>query len=374
MPRAEASMIEAIQGHSLELPFKQSFAHAAAVRASTQAIWVSASGAGVIGYGEGCPREYVTGESVRSALAFVATNASIWRQSILDLDSLRHWVRTHERDIDANPAAWTAVELALLDLFGKVRGTAVESLLGLPPLKGPFRYTAVIGDGLPKEFEGQLARYRQAGFSSFKIKLAGQAQRDLAKVHALQAAGIAPQSVRADANNLWADADAAAAALQSLQFRFFALEEPLRAGDYIGMARIADALDSKIVLDESMARPQQIDALPGTAGRWLANLRVSKMGGLLRSLEFLQAARRKGLRIIVGAHVGETSLLTRAGMTAAAAAGDALVAQEGAFGTHLLQRDVVAAPLMFGAGGILDADALALGDGPGWGLSIRDTS
>jgi hypothetical protein len=61
-------------------------------------------------------------------------------------------------------------------------------------------------------------------------------------------------------------------------------------------------------------------------------------------------------------------------MTAAAAAGDALVAQEGAFGTHLLQRDVVAAPLMFGAGGILDADALALGGGPGWGLSIRDIS
>jgi L-alanine-DL-glutamate epimerase-like enolase superfamily enzyme len=123
-----------------------------------------------------------------------------------------------------------------------------------------------------------------------------------------------------------------------------------------------------------MARPRQLVVLPSSPERWLANLRVSKMGGLLRSLEFLQAARRTGVRIIVGAHVGETSLLTRAGLAAAAAAGDALVSQEGAFGTHLLQRDVVDAPLMFGAGGILDADALALGKAPGWGLSICEAT
>lgn len=367
-------MIEAIRADSLAIPFKQSFRHASAARVSTQTIWVTASGSGVIGYGEGCPREYVTGESVKSAQAFVAARAGTWCESIRDLDDLKDWARTHEREIDANPAAWTAVELAMLDLFGKAQGMPVESLLGLPPLTGRFRYTAVLGDAPPKEFEGQLARYRQAGFRSFKIKLAGDAQRDLAKVQALQAAAIAPETVRADANNLWSDADAATEALLSFQFRFSALEEPLRAGDYAGMARMAQALDSKIILDESMARPRQLDDLSGAPDRWLANLRVSKMGGLLRSLEFLQAARRKGVRIIVGAHVGETSLLTRAGLAAAAAAGDALVAQEGAFGTHLLERDVVAAPLMFGAGGILDADALGLGKATGWGLSIRDVT
>src|SRR5690348_18325102 len=105
-------MIEAIQAHSLAIPFKQSFTHAAAARASTQAILVTASGGGGVGYGEGCPREYVTGESVASALTFVAMHASLWCQRILDLDDLKDWVCAHEREIDANPAAWTAVELA----------------------------------------------------------------------------------------------------------------------------------------------------------------------------------------------------------------------------------------------------------------------
>jgi L-Ala-D/L-Glu epimerase len=66
--------------------------------------------------------------------------------------------------------------------------------------------------------------------------------------------------------------------------------------------------------------------------------------------------------------VGETSLLTRAALTVAAQAHDLLLAQEGAFGTHLLAADVCEEPLMFGAGG-----QLALRDpaAPGLGIAVR---
>ena len=91
------------------------------------------------------------------------------------------------------------------------------------------------------------------------------------------------------------------------------------------------------------------------------------MGGLLRSLEIVHAARARGIRVIVGAQVGETSLLTRAALTVATAAGGALVAQEGAFGTHLLQYDVCTPPLMFGDGGTLTPPASIVND-PGFGI------
>ena len=77
---------------------------------------------------------------------------------------------------------------------------------------------------------------------------------------------------------------------------------------------------------------------------------------------------RAGIGVIVGAQVGETSLLTRAALTVARAAGDALVAQEGAFGTFLLERDVCDPPLMFGAGGVLDASAHPMLTAPGLGV------
>jgi L-Ala-D/L-Glu epimerase len=365
-------MIRSIRCSSLEIPFRTSFKHASAARSTTQALWAVAQGPGDLrGFGEGCPREYVTGESLASAQAFVARHAGQWQERIRDVASLSAWAREHLAQIDADPAAWSAVELALLDLLGKLQRQPVETLLGLAPLRGRFCYTAVIGDSPATEFDGWLARYRKLGFRDFKIKLSGDAARDAAKVRSLEAAGIAPASVRADANNLWASPEPAIEHLAALRFPFFALEEPLRAADYAGMAQVAQALDCRIILDESMARTGQLVALEAAPQRWLVNLRVSKMGGVLRSLGFVEEARRLGVRIIVGAHVGETSLLTRAALTVASAAGEALIGQEGAFGTHLLERDVTDAPLMFGAGGILHIEAAGIAAAPGWGLAIR---
>jgi len=360
--------LEAIRARSLNIPFNTTFRHAQAERAATQTLWVEAHAEGCTGYGEGCPREYVTGETLATAAAFCSAYASQWRESIRDLPTLRRWSAAHVRDIDRNPAAWAAVELALLDLLGKVENHPVEALLGLPPLSGSFRYTAVLGDAPGPQFAAQLRHYLAAGFEDFKVKLSGDSTRDEEKVRVLARAGLAGVAVRADANNLWPTAGAAIGALESLDFRFRAVEEPLRAGDYAGMARIAATLDTSIVLDESMIRSDQLGHLDATPGRWIVNLRISKMGGLLRSLDLVPQIRRRQLGLIIGAQVGETSVLTRAALTVANAARDILIAQEGAFGTHLLARDVAEPSLRFGAGGVLEADELRAG--AGWSLAI----
>ncbi len=357
--------IGSLSARTLAIPFKVSFAHASATRAAMQSLWIEAQDEnGTTGYGEGCPREYVTGESLSGAQAFIAAQQGEIRGAVHDLGSLRAWVDHHRALIDANPAAWCAVELALLDLFGKRAGVPVESLLGLPALSGRFRYTAVIGDSAPQRFAAELDRYRRVGFRDFKIKLSGDPARDASKAAALRAAGIAPDRVRADANNLWRNVADATQALKAADFAFFALEEPLPAGDIAGMAALARALDCAIILDESAARADQLERLPAGV-RWIINLRVSKMGGLLRSLALAAAARSAGAQIIVGAHVGETSVLTRAALTVVNAHRASVIAQEGAFGTHLLKRDVVDLPIMFGAGGELRADAVPTGAGFG---------
>lgn len=363
-------MIESIAARSLEIPFKTAFSHASASRDTTQSLWVEARMRdGAAGYGEGCPRDYVTGETLDGALAFVSGFKEIWLKEIRDVESLATWTRKRRAEIDANPAAWCAVELALLDAFSNEAGKTIEALLGLPRIGGKFRYTAVLGDAAGKRFEAELSRYRQTGFRDFKIKLSGNLLRDLDKVALLKAAGIAPDSVRADANNLWTDAGDAIQFLSRLDYRFRALEEPLRAGDHAGMNRIAAETGCSIILDESLLRADQLSLFADSPARWIVNLRISKMGGLIRSLELLDLVRRSGLRLVVGAHVGETSLLTRAALTIANAARDILVAQEGAFGTHLLEHDVIDPPIMFGAGGTLDASQLP--DGTGFGLIPR---
>ena len=68
----------------------------------------------------------------------------------------------------------------------------------------------------------------------------------------------------------------------------------------------------------------------------------------------------------VGGQVGETSILSRAGLIVAGEAGELLAGYEGAYGTHLLQWDVVTPSLSFGRGGLISLAAAGLGSvGPG---------
>jgi L-alanine-DL-glutamate epimerase-like enolase superfamily enzyme len=353
----------------LGIPFKEAFKHASAERMQTQSLWVECETTqGVNGVGEGCPREYVSGESLESTTAFIARHRALWLAEINSLETLRAWAEANRSVIDANPAAWSAVELAILDVLGKEKNSSIERLLGLPELGGNFRYTAVLGDASEAKFEAQLERYLKKGFTQFKIKLSGNLDRDKRKAASLRAARVPACMVRADANNLWPDADSAITHMRALDFAFMGLEEPIRAGEPEALRRIAIALGMKIILDESLLRLCQLSNYELDPQRWIVNLRISKMGGVLRSLELLSAIRKMGVGLVVGAHVGETSVLTRAGLIVANQARDILIAQEGAFGTHLLEHDVVEKPLMFGHGGMLDVE---FSGRPGLGLDVR---
>ena len=149
-----------------------------------------------------------------------------------------------------------------------------------------------------------------------------------------------------------------------------AIEEPLQVGDYDGCRRISQALEVPIILDESFLRIEQFHHLQPDPQTWILNIRVSKMGGILRSLAIAKQAKAMGFPIIIGAQVGETSILTRAALTVANQYRDILLAQEGAFGTYLLEHDITDIPLMFGKGGRLDAQSIS--GQPGLGLTFKN--
>lgn len=358
-----------IELKSLRIPFKVAFKHASASRNVTQGVLVIARANGLAGYGEGCPRDYVTGETDVSVAEFFDEHKNDIEANIADLHSLRAWCKHYESDIDKNPAAWCAIELALLDLFAKKTNQSVEALLGLPALTEPFEYSAVLGAMGAKQFAETLGRYRKLGLRHYKIKLSGEIERDRESVDILRTSGITPAQVRADANNLWSDHRAALDYLKSLNFDFTAVEEPLRPGQFAEMAWLAESLGAHIILDESIAREDQLAQLSGPSERWIVNLRVSKMGGVLRSLSLAQRCREGGFDVIVGAQVGETSLLTRAALTVVQAARDVVIAQEGAFGTLLLESDIVQPTLMFGPAGKLVPSSFGLDQSPGSGLT-----
>ncbi len=347
--------IKTLSIENLEIPFKLAFKHSSATRLQTESVIVVAeSVSGNKGYGEGCPRSYVTGETLETAFGFFES-VQPTLLNITNVDQIKAWVSEHQQTLDKNPAAWCAVELALLDLIGKENQQPVEMLLSLPELSGDFCYTAVLGVNSLPAFKKQLEKYAGLGFNDFKVKISGNIKEDQERILLFKTLEQQKIKIRLDANNLWKDADQAIDYIENLTHSFFAIEEPLQPGDYEGCRKIFQALKIPIILDESFTRIAQFENINAAPKNWIVNLRISKMGGLLRSLAIAEQAKRLRIPIIIGAQVGETSILTRAALTVANAYREILLGQEGAFGTHLLEHDITQQPIMFGKRGLLSA-------------------
>lgn len=349
---------------SVPIPFRTPFAHASATRRAAENLIVRVEDVdGRVGLGEGCPRAYVTGETVASAADAVAR----WSRDLLhldDLESLRAWLIDRQAEIAAAPSAFCAAELALLDLFARQADQPVEDLLGVAQRREPLVVTAVYGDKPAAIFLLQQARFRAAGMTVAKMKLSASPGRDAWRAKRLARVG----PLRLDANNLWPDAEAALKGLSALRGLAWAVEEPVQPQDWQGIATVGRESGLAIILDESFGGLEDFHRLePGP--RYLINLRLSHGGGLIRTLAAIQAAEQRGVEVILGSHVGETSILARAGLVAAAAA-RSLAGYEGAYGTRLLKHDLVTPSLGFGDDGKLIPARDWRGDAPGWGVAL----
>ena len=348
-----------IEAMPLKVALKTTFRHAAATRNEGESIWVRASRNENTGYGEGCPRVYVAGDDLESSIQWVKDHFTAGKAALETLEDLKRWVEDNRSVIDEYPSAWCAVELALLDLFSREKGCDVETLLGLDGRKRHGRYTAVLGDDKKWKYTTLADQYLIRGLSDFKIKLNGNLERDLEKLEILKYLSIQHAvediRIRFDANNLWKDrCDEAIPYLTALGGSAFALEEPVGPRNVRDLSRISTATGLPIILDESLCTLGDLSLFRTIPGKFIANIKVSRVGGLIRALGLIEELKKMGWPIIVGCHTGETSLLTRAALIAALAAGQSLIAQEGAFGDYLMEREPVEPMLKFGRNGLLD--------------------
>ena len=96
--------VVSIRCFEAKIPLTVSFSHASAERGTTESVFVEiADKSGLVGYGESCPRSYVTGESVASVLSFI--NSQRERISkIRVIEDIENYLVRHQELVDANPA------------------------------------------------------------------------------------------------------------------------------------------------------------------------------------------------------------------------------------------------------------------------------
>ena len=150
--------------------------------------------------------------------------------------------------------ALSALDVALWDLLGQVTGRPLYQLLGghrdaVPAYASGGYYRP--GDAL-QNVERELGRYRDLGFTDFKIKVGGAPfELDVDRVRVARET-VGPRARLAlDANNAWTlPSDALRFARAVERYEPWWLEEPLPPDDIEGHALVAAALDWPVATGE----------------------------------------------------------------------------------------------------------------------------
>ncbi len=369
--RDDRRRVVRLTSYLVELPFRFRFGHALASRASSVNLIVAVQLAdGTIGYGEGVPREYVTGETPGTALARATDEYSpglIGR--VLPTDDVAGGLRALRDELhadrDAPGASWCAVETALLDAIGQSTGRSVADLLG-GAVRPSVRYGGVAPYASGPVLAAMFAFFRLYGFSDVKLKLGRGPAPDVATARLARQILGPDVEIRADANCAWSADMALAMANRLRPFGIEAYEQPVGHDDLTGLTRLTALLPEDIVVDESLCSLADARTLVAARACSVLNVRVSKCGGPLAALEIVEIADKAGLICQLGAQVGESGILTAAGRLVATVAQPGFRHHEGSDNLFLLRRDLTVENLTVGPGG--HGNALS---GPGLGVRVR---
>ena len=361
--------------YQLYIPFTRSFRHARCLRDGSDAVIVRVEDQeGVCGYGEGLARPYVTGEHVSSMIGFIRAhvapglfelnceprqNPYEWVQQI-SLDLLDQ--RRGQTGVVAWHAAWCAVELALLDWALRRANRSLADYL--PPKRTQVTYSGVISADSPEDAASLARRFVSFGITQLKVKIG--IGDDEARLEAIRHAVGPSCELRVDANGAWTAEEAIRHLARLEPYRLTCVEQPVAADDIEGLIRIKQGSGIPVMVDESLVTGDQALNLVSRGACNLFNVRISKCGGIVRSLKIAAIAREHGVGVQVGAQVGETALLSVVGRHLAASLPE-LAYVEGSFGTRLLVEDIAEENVSFEFGG--EAPIL---HGKGLGITVKD--
>lgn len=370
--------VAALTAYHVRIPLRRTVRHASHARTSTDNLLVRCRLAdGTIGWGEGVPRDYVTGETIDSSLATLVNTE--WRGQFSECSSFADAVLQVEQftlpESQPDPrriaghAARCAVELACLDAFGRQYGQPLSEVTRLvaPELhrsQSRVQYSGAItsSDGLKLKLVA-LA-YRFYGFSQVKLKVGISGQNDLRRLSALRRRLGAGVRIRVDANEAWTPDQAAARIGDMTPFGVESVEQPV-AHEHVGCLNAArKQVPIPIMLDESLCSMTDAERAVHEGLCDSFNLRLSKCGGFIRTLRLAQFAHQHGITCQLGCQVGETAILSAAGRHFATSVAG-LTAIEGSFDRHLVREALGDRDITFGRAGW----ASALPE-PGLGIGI----
>lgn len=362
--------IRRLTAYHVPIELRKPVRHASHLRTHNDTLIVKCTlSDGSSGWGEGLPRTYVTGESIDSAWRHLSSSDfSMLREPFASAqDAAERIDRWTLADVTADPGVSTrecfgnavrcAVELAILDAVCRAEAISIGEFIRKHHVCHSFAenqeavyYSGAVTSESPRKQWVSALKMRLFAFRMVKVKVGTQGIGDVDCLRRVRRIVGSKVDLRLDANEAWKCDDVIDRIRPLLPYAPTCIEQPVAHRNVAGLRAVRRDLKLPIMLDESLCCYE--DATRAIEGDWcdLFNIRLSKCGGLVRSLKLVALARQHGLGYQLGCQVGETGILSAAGRHFACSVPD-LRYLEGSFDRFLVRERLTEQDLTFRYGG-----------------------
>ncbi len=351
--------IQDLHVHRILIPAKAVHSHGSGDVAGIHSVIIEiTTDTGLSGWGEASPWPVFTGTAEGNAAAL----HTYLRPHLIGQDPVQ--VELHlamaNKVLVGHPEAKAALEMALLDITGKISGLSVCELVGGKMRDDMGLSFSVANPDFDADLE-DIAAMWEDGVRIFKFKT-GFAEHsfDVMRTEKLRNLYGDEIDIRIDYNQGLAAYDAVRCIRDLEAFRPTFIEQPVKMHERDALAHITQVIDTPIMADESVFDPQT--ALHGAQNRIadIFSLKVMKSGGIRRALEVAAIARAAGIEVYGGC-MFETGLAHAAGAHLMAAVPDLKLQCEFYMATYYAQEDILTAPFPVKQGRVYVPEGSGLG-------------
>jgi len=331
---------------------------------STSRLIVQIHADGVKGIGEGTP--YLTEIYNVYALSEKITRALKGKDVIKALETLPKMQEKMISDIRFDYGPFLATETALLDILSKTNHVPFSKLLG-----GTFRDTIPVCGTISLWHPNKMAKVSEQWVfekkvNHLKVKASGIVEKDATNLQCIRDAIGYDVLIRIDANQAYKNVRKATESIKKLEkFEVGIVEQPIKWQDLDGLRKLRKLVAPKIMVDESLRKPSDIDLIAEKEAADIINFHPSKLGCLTITKRAIEKTVGLGLEYMIGSApltgVGVASLLHLAASTEKLSYPNEEVGLYEEFG-----RDIISKPLKVHDG------YLRLPTGYGLGVALEE--
>ncbi len=303
--------------YHLDIPCKNEFTHSRVTRNSSEVILAKLiTDSGQIGWGEMLPRSFVTGETIDSIMSDDHSDVLI---SLLDKElnsaGFTQWIHDHLNNGHTSLSFIGGVEMGVIDLLSQTGQLDLDSMIGAKRGDGVGRCVTVGLDCEPNEIRARFISSRLKKATAIKLKVGQSLDRDVECILQLSSLCKGSVELRLDGNGIQTF-NSTSDLLNSIDVHHIhSFEEPLVLDDAArqdGLRELHQRYNVDFMADEAVCSMKDAENIASDGSYQLFNIRVGKHGGVCASAAIRDFAKSKGIGVVGGSMVGETSVLTQA--------------------------------------------------------------